>query len=554
MLVAKRGPVLQMAGLADHLEDGAWVVVAASTSAYEGAATVGIYAANKGALVSLACCWASALGARNIRVNTLVPGPIDTNFRDFMDEDFRKHFEAGVIERLSLSPDRIGGRGRRRCPIPLVRRSRIRHRQPVLRLWGINQIMSSRQSADAAVGTGIIVCGSVRNCDCGEAANHQADMALMKSSPCHIWKRQFPLQSQRDCERKIKEEERESLDQSLIRDHIQRWRNSRKKGSVLSENQQMTFLLPDTTEAMMMRSRPINQVIGQVASDTLARSGAISLDPDIPAYSSADIYAISTHETPHTTRFGTTSVFWVTIPLVPHFMHRRLDGKDEQCMQSSYSINIVSPGSSKSIQLDQQTRNLHFFINPALIHEVASEITQGALHKLSLRPVFGERDEQLLHLLSAVKHCMQANDDASKLKMAYLSRALCVDLLNKYSLEPITPDIFKLNKVGLSSRQISLVQDHIHTCLSQTIRVSDLAKLCGYSITAFSSRFKASTSMTPYQYLIKMRVEKAKKLLATTTLSLTEVAVQTGFADQSHLTTVFRRFTGTQPAAYRKMC
>ena len=101
-----RGPVLQMAGLADHLNDGAAVVVTASTSAYEGAAAASIYAATKGALIALVRCWASALGERNIRVNALVPGPIATDFRNFMEEGFRNDFEAGVVERLSLP--RIG--------------------------------------------------------------------------------------------------------------------------------------------------------------------------------------------------------------------------------------------------------------------------------------------------------------------------------------------------------------------------------------------------------------------------------------------------------------
>lgn len=101
-----RGPILQLAGLADHLNDRASVVVTASTAAYEGAAMASLYAAAKGALISLVRCWASALGARDIRVNALVPGPIDTNFRDFMDDGFRRDFEANVAGRLSLS--RIG--------------------------------------------------------------------------------------------------------------------------------------------------------------------------------------------------------------------------------------------------------------------------------------------------------------------------------------------------------------------------------------------------------------------------------------------------------------
>lgn len=98
-----RGPVLQMAKLADRLNDGASVVVTASTSVWEGAAMAGLYAATKGALLSLVRCWASALGPRNIRVNALVPGPIDTNFRSFMREPFREIFEADVVSRLSLN-------------------------------------------------------------------------------------------------------------------------------------------------------------------------------------------------------------------------------------------------------------------------------------------------------------------------------------------------------------------------------------------------------------------------------------------------------------------
>ena len=101
-----RGPVLQFARLSETLNPGASVVLTASTSAYEGAAMTSVYAATKGALVSLARCWATALGPRNIRVNVLVPGPIDTGFRRFMPDDAREQFEADVVGRVPLG--RIG--------------------------------------------------------------------------------------------------------------------------------------------------------------------------------------------------------------------------------------------------------------------------------------------------------------------------------------------------------------------------------------------------------------------------------------------------------------
>jgi NAD(P)-dependent dehydrogenase (short-subunit alcohol dehydrogenase family) len=98
-----KGPVLQMAALAEYLHEGSAVVLTSSTAAYEGAPAASLYAAAKGAQIAVARCWADALGPRNIRVNTLVPGPIDTNFREFMDARFREDFESDVTSRLALT-------------------------------------------------------------------------------------------------------------------------------------------------------------------------------------------------------------------------------------------------------------------------------------------------------------------------------------------------------------------------------------------------------------------------------------------------------------------
>ncbi len=106
MQVNVRGPSLQMAQLAGVLNRGASIVLTSSTSAYEHAPMASVYAATKGAMVSMARCWAAALAERSIRVNVLVPGPIDTSFRDFMTPDFREQFEEDVVARVPLG--RIG--------------------------------------------------------------------------------------------------------------------------------------------------------------------------------------------------------------------------------------------------------------------------------------------------------------------------------------------------------------------------------------------------------------------------------------------------------------
>jgi NAD(P)-dependent dehydrogenase (short-subunit alcohol dehydrogenase family) len=106
MDVNVRGPILQLAALSALLKDNSSVVVTASSSVYEGTASTSLYAASKGALVAIARSWASALAPRGIRVNTLVPGPISTNFRSFLPDESRREFESFVVNQVPLQ--RVG--------------------------------------------------------------------------------------------------------------------------------------------------------------------------------------------------------------------------------------------------------------------------------------------------------------------------------------------------------------------------------------------------------------------------------------------------------------
>lgn len=106
MHVNVRAPFLQLAKLSPLLREGASVVVTTSSSVYEGAAMTSLYAATKGAIVAAVRSWATALAPRGIRVNALVPGPIETNFRHFLPKETRESFETSVVNDVPLG--RIG--------------------------------------------------------------------------------------------------------------------------------------------------------------------------------------------------------------------------------------------------------------------------------------------------------------------------------------------------------------------------------------------------------------------------------------------------------------
>lgn len=105
---------------------------------------------------------------------------------------------------------------------------------------------------------------------------------------------------------------------------------------------------------------------------------------------------------------------------------------------------------------------------------------------------------------------------------------------------------------GLSPLQLDMVTDMLSADLSGDTSVADLAAACGMPPGPFTLAFRTSTGLPPYKWLQKRRVEVAKDLLLCSRKSLTEIAEFCGFADQSHLSRVFQRWSGMPPGAYRR--
>lgn len=104
---------------------------------------------------------------------------------------------------------------------------------------------------------------------------------------------------------------------------------------------------------------------------------------------------------------------------------------------------------------------------------------------------------------------------------------------------------------GLAPRVLRRLRDHIDANIDQRISVEALAKLANLSVCYFVRAFKRSVGVTPHDYLIRRRVERAMELLSDTDLSLSEIALAAGFADQSHCARRFRQHVGMSPRDYR---
>jgi AraC family transcriptional regulator len=103
----------------------------------------------------------------------------------------------------------------------------------------------------------------------------------------------------------------------------------------------------------------------------------------------------------------------------------------------------------------------------------------------------------------------------------------------------------------LSETSFNQVLECIEEGLQRDLRVGELANLAGLEPDAFARAFKLRTGAPPYRYVMERRIRRAELLLAASSRSIAEIALDVGFSSQSHLTTQFRKLRHVTPAAFR---
>ena len=110
----------------------------------------------------------------------------------------------------------------------------------------------------------------------------------------------------------------------------------------------------------------------------------------------------------------------------------------------------------------------------------------------------------------------------------------------------------KAEGAGLARWQLNRVVAHIEQNIDRSLRIKDLAQFVGLSASHFARAFRQSVGVAPRNFVLECRIARAKSLMQTSELPLSEVALACGLSDQAHLSRLFRRFTGMPPNAWRR--
>jgi AraC family transcriptional regulator len=181
-------------------------------------------------------------------------------------------------------------------------------------------------------------------------------------------------------------------------------------------------------------------------------------------------------------------------------------------------------------------------------HVDVATILGDAFAPLDLRePLLMVYDTRVAHCADALADVFTRGFQDDNVYAENLTTALLVALHSAASGQFVA-----LPPGSLAPWQLRIVKDHLEEHLGSDTNLIGVANLVGLSQSRLVRGFKASTGLAPYMWVMRARIEKAKRLLLNERTSLSEIALETGFADQSHFTKAFKRGVGMTPGQWRR--
>ena len=191
---------------------------------------------------------------------------------------------------------------------------------------------------------------------------------------------------------------------------------------------------------------------------------------------------------------------------------------------------------------------MHLHLGLPIFARAIEEAFEKNLETIHLRDVSGFKDTFLAALLEGLRGEVSSGRPASRLFVQGVAQALAVHLARNYT--ELTKDVREY-KGGLPGFKLRKTTELMAAHLEEEFSLIRLAREAGMSEFHFSRLFKRTTGLTPSQYFIHLRMEKARRLLRETNKSVIEIGLDVGYTSPSHFAQIFRREVGISPSEYR---
>ena len=219
------------------------------------------------------------------------------------------------------------------------------------------------------------------------------------------------------------------------------------------------------------------------------------------------------------------------------------------------TTSSVHPFRSNVIDFDSQPMcwagsafdYVHYSVPRMGLDDIAEDLGFGRVSDYRLAVL--EDDLVVAQITKSIVPFLGRSDSLSVLALDQFGLILGAHLLQQYGVLHKTG---RHSNGGLAPWQKRRASELLHENLQGHIRLSEIARGCGLSVSHFARSFKTSFGISTHQWLIQHRIDHAKQLMSQTSMSLIEIAIQSGFNDQAAFTHTFHQLVGVSPGRWRR--
>lgn len=211
-------------------------------------------------------------------------------------------------------------------------------------------------------------------------------------------------------------------------------------------------------------------------------------------------------------------------------------------------VSVIPGGQPHGGEWRREADHLILYLDPGFVSGAAWDLLGEDL--VELVEDYTAEDPFIMGLASALRAELRTESGPQRLYLGSLANVLAAHLIRNYSAKSGLEHA-PVEAAGLSRSTLATVTDYVGDNLARDLTLSELAGVACMSLYHFSRLFKQSTGLSPHQYVIHQRVQRARELLSSTELSVTEVSMAVGFSHQSHLAQHTRRLLGVPPTSLR---
>jgi AraC family transcriptional regulator len=223
------------------------------------------------------------------------------------------------------------------------------------------------------------------------------------------------------------------------------------------------------------------------------------------------------------------------------------------------ATSIVHPFRSNVIDFDSQPRcwaggafdYVHYSVPRNGLDDIAEDFGYGRVSDYRLAVL--EDDLVVAQITKSILPFLGRGDRLSVLALDQFSLILGAHLIQHYGVVQKTAlRSDSRSKGGLAPWQKRRASELLHENMHGRIRLSEIARECGLSVSPFARSFKTSFGTSTHQWLMQHRIDHAKELMSHTSTSLIDIAIQSGFNDQAAFTRTFHQLVGVSPGRWRR--